>query len=174
MADLTAVPGHPGERLAIDDQATADADFSGDEQDVVHAHGRPPPDLGQRADVRLVGDGDGRGRVERSRESLTEGDITPAEVRCHRDEPVGAPDDADDGHADPDEGAARRRSGADGGRQLDEVGDDLIDREVAAGPVDADEVEDLTAQPDRGCGKRIDCDLEGQDDGALRIQADQG
>src|SRR3989304_4081886 len=87
-----AVPGHPGERLAIDDQATADADFSGDEQDVVHAHGRPPPDLGQRADVRLVGDGDGRGRVESSRESLTRGGITPPEVRCPRDEPVGAPD----------------------------------------------------------------------------------
>ena len=121
-----------------------------------------PGELGERPEVRIVGHRDGHVRVERSREPLSERDVSPAEVGRHRDEPVDTPHDADDGDPDPDEGIAGRRSGADDRRQLGEVCRDLIDREVARWPVDADEVEDFTARPDHGRGRQIDRDLEGR------------
>ena len=43
---------------------------------------------------------------------LPSGWSRPAEVRCHRDEAVGTPDDAGHGHADPDLGVRRRSPGA--------------------------------------------------------------
>ena len=64
MADLAAVAGRAGQRLAVDDQAAADADLARDEQDVVRADGRAPAMLGQRAEVGLVRDRDRDRQVE--------------------------------------------------------------------------------------------------------------
>ena len=58
VADLAAVAGDPGERLAVDDHAAADADLAREEQDVVRAEGRAATDLGQGAEIGLVGDVD--------------------------------------------------------------------------------------------------------------------
>ena len=66
VADLAAVAGRAGQRLAVDDQPAADADLAGDEQDVVDADRRAAPVLGQGAKVRLVGDQDRHGRAERA------------------------------------------------------------------------------------------------------------
>jgi hypothetical protein len=40
---------------------------------------------------------------------------------------------------------------------------------VAGGPVDADSLEYLPAEPDDGRRQGIDCDLEGKDDGSIGI-----
>jgi hypothetical protein len=58
MTDLTAVAGDPGEGLAIDDEAPADADLARHVQDVARADGGAASDLGQRPKVGFVGDPD--------------------------------------------------------------------------------------------------------------------
>ena len=80
-----------------------------------------------------------------------------------------APDDARDRDADSDDGpvVALRQVG-DEGR---EVGDDIIDRELDPGPVDADPLEHLATEADDGNRDRIHEDLEAQDGGAVRVQA---
>ena len=88
------------------------------------------------------------------------------------DQPVAPPDDADDRDADADHRVQvwmppARRSAA----RSDEIGSDLVDGGVAAGPVDARDVEDLAAEPDERRAQRVDLDLEGQDDGRPRVEA---
>ena len=53
-----AYPARPGQRAPADDHAAADADLARDEQQVVDAHRRAAPVLGQRAQVGIVGDRD--------------------------------------------------------------------------------------------------------------------
>ena len=45
--------------------------------------------------------------------------------------------------------------------------------DVAARPLDADEVDDVTTHADDGHGQRVDGDLQRQDHGALRVEADE-
>ncbi len=42
---------------------------------------------------------------------------------------------------------------------------------MAAGPVDARDVEDRPAEPDKRSAQRVDLDLKGEDDGSPRIEA---
>ena len=109
VADLAAVAGGPGERPAVHHQPAADAHLAGEVEDVVDADGGAAPVLGEHAEVRLVGDRDRDARPERRGEPLPERDVPPAEVRRHRDQPVLAPDDADD--RDPDPRSPGRRPG---------------------------------------------------------------
>ena len=104
--------------------------------------------------------------------ALAERHVAPAEVGRHRHEAVAPPDDADDRHADADQRLAGGSPRPQVVRQLGEVGGDRLDRGVAAGAVDADALEDLAAEPDDGRGERVDRDLEGEDDGAVRVEAD--
>ena len=106
----------------------------------------------------------GTGVVEHARRAIAEGTSTPAEVRGHRDEPVGPADDADDRDAD------RRCSGPPAGRRA-RSSPPARPRSAAIAPtevwpprpVDPDCVDDLAAQADHGRGQRVDRDLEGQD-----------
>jgi len=173
VADLAAVTGGPGQWPAVDDEPAAHADLAGDEQDVFSTDRRSAPQLRERAQIGLVDDGDRDGHGEGIREALSERDVPPSEVRCHRDEAVRAPDDPDDRHADPDEQVVRRSAGADLTGQLGEIGHRLVHREVAAGAIDPRELEDMATRPDDRDGERVDCDLQREDDGAVRDQADQ-
>ena len=58
-------------------------------------------------------------------------------------------------------------------REVAQVGDDVVHRELAARPVDADLVEGPATQPDDRGGDRVDQDLEAQDDGSGRDESDQ-
>jgi hypothetical protein len=57
-------------------------------------------------------------------------------------------------------------------RQLGDLGDRLVDRRGPAGPFDADDLEDVAAQPDDGCRQRVDVDLDGQHDQGLGVRPD--
>ena len=56
VADLAGIPGRADEQLPVDDQAAAHADLAGYVEDVVDAHRRAPPVLGERAEVGIVSD----------------------------------------------------------------------------------------------------------------------
>ena len=64
-------------------------------------------------------------------------------------------------------------AGAQLAREVAQVGDDVVDRELPARPVDADLVEGPAAQPDDRGGDRVDQDLEAQDDGSGRDEPDE-
>ncbi len=173
VADLAGVAGDAGERLAVDDEPAADADLAGDEQHVVGAAGGAAADLGEGAQVGVVGHADRRGRAERPRQPLAEGHVRQPRLGAIETQPVGPPDETDDRDPDPDQRIDRRSPGAHQAGQLGQVGGDLVDRRVAPRPVDADQLEDLAAEPDEGDRQRVDGDLEGEDGGILRVGADQ-
>ena len=148
VPDLAAEAGDPGQRPAADDQPAAETDFPGQEDHVLGAGRRAPALLGEGAEVGFVGHRDRHGGAERGSERLSERDITPAEVRRRRHEAVVTTHDADDGHADPDEGVVlpRRRHAV---GELAEVGDDVVDGEVTTRPIDAHEVDHVTTHARR-------------------------
>ena len=76
------------------------------------ADGRAAAQLGQRAEVGLVGDGDRQRRPERVGQALAERDVAPAEVRRHRHDAGVAAHDADDRDADADHALGARAAGA--------------------------------------------------------------
>ena len=102
MADLAGVAGAPIERLAVDDQAAADADLAGQVQDVVVPTAAPrrcSAKAPRSASLATV-----TGRPSSARPSSSpERDVLPAEVRGQPDEAIAQPDDADHGDADADE-----------------------------------------------------------------------
>ena len=54
--------------------------------------------------------------------------------------------------------------------ELDEVGDDLVQRHVRAWPIDSDELVDRASEADPGGGERVDVDLERDDRGAVGVR----
>ena len=96
VPDLAAVAGRAGQRLAVDDEAAADADRAPDEDDVVDAAGRAAAMLRERRQVGLVGERDRDVRSEGLGQVLAERLVAPAEVRRHRHHAVAPADDADD------------------------------------------------------------------------------
>ena len=137
VPDLTAVAGDARQRATVDDDAAADTDLARDIEHVVRAEGGSPARLGQGAEVGLVGDGHGYGRLQRGRQPFRERDVGPAEVGGRANEPVGAPDDTSHGHADADEGLGFDRSGPDATDEAGEVANDGIDGAVAPRTIDA-------------------------------------
>ena len=163
--------GRADERAAADDDPTADADLARHEERVVDADRRAPPVLGDDPGVGVVRDGDGDRDRERPREPRPERHVDPTEVRSHRDDAVVVTHHARDGDPDPDDRALV--AGSQLAREVAQVGDDVIDRELPARPIDADLVEGPATQPDDRGGDRVDQDLEAQDDGSGRDEPDQ-
>ena len=166
-------PGDAGQGRAIDDHAAADADRAPQEDDVLDASGCPAPILRDDRQVGLVGERDRDRRPHRHGEALAQRFIAPAEVRGHEDEPVAPAHDADDGHADPDERVLGGQPVAEGGGQLGQVGRDVIDARPAAPDVHPNGIEDLAAEADGGRRQLVDRDLQAEDDGPVRVRADQ-
>ena len=175
VADLAAVAGDAGQRLAVDDEAAADADLAVDEQDVLGADGRAAPDLGQGAQVGIVGDRDRRRPVERERPGARpSGTSRQPRFGAIETKPSLRRTTPTIGDADADVRLARRSARAELGGQLGEVGRrSASTEEWPRGRSTRTQVEDLAAQADHGDGERIDGDLEGQDDRALGVQPDE-
>ena len=173
VPDLAGEPARAGERLAVDDQAPADPDLAGEEQDVLRADGGAPAQLGQRAEVGLVGHGDRQRRPERVGQALGQRHVAPAEVRRHRDDAGVAAHDADHPDADADHAVGVGQATQHRAREGGEVGDGLVDRAPVARPIQAHDVEDLAADRNGGDGQRVDGDLQGQDDAAARAGPDE-
>ena len=152
--------------------AAADADLTGDEQDVVDAHGRTPPVLGEDAQVAVVGDRDRDAEAQRAAGvSPPSGTSRQPRFGATSHEPVRLAHHAGDRHADADERPAGPR--AHRRRDAGEVGHDIVDGEVAAGAIDPDLVEHLAAEPDDRGGHRVDDDLDREDDhGPVGDEAD--
>ena len=174
VADLSAVAGDTREGLAAEDEATADADLAVDEQDVLGADGRASPDLGQGAQVGVVGDGDRAAVSSASARRSSSGtsrqprfgaiDTNPS---LRRTTPTMATPTPMYGSLD---GRRARISAASSARSVTISSTE----EWPRGRSTLDEIEDLAAQPDLGGGKRIDGDLKGQHDRALGIHPDEG
>ncbi len=169
MADLAAVAGDTRQRPAADDHSAAEADLAGEEDHVIRAGRGAAPVLGESSEVGLVGDHDRRRRAQCLGEHLAQRHVAPPEVRSSRDESVVPTHDADDRHPDPDQRMGAPRHGRAVGER-GEVSDDVVDAGALARPVDADELEDLSAHPDHGHGEGVDGDLERQDDGAFGLE----
>ena len=122
------------------------------------------------AEVGLVGDRDRDADAPSARARRSpERDVAPAEVRGHRD---------DSRRCAGRRRRPRRRRRSAGRRTAGRRGRSRpaparsatmsLDRRVAARPIDADELEDLAAEPDDRGRQRVDRDLEGEDDGRRR------
>ena len=146
VPDLAREPAGAGERLAVDDQASADADLAGEEEDVLRADGGAPAQLGERAEVGLVGHGDRQRRPPSAYgRTLGQRHVAPAEVRRHRHDAGVAAHDADHADADADHAVGVGQAAQDGAREGGEVGDGLVDRAPVAGTVQAHDIEHLAA-----------------------------
>ena len=173
VADLAAVAGNAGERLAVDDEAATDTHLAPDEEHVVRSDRRTASELGERAQVSIVRDGDRQRRVERPGDALSERNVGPAQVRGDRDEAVAATHDADHRDADPDERRLDPGARLDPLRELGQVRCDFVDGRVSARAIDPDLGHDLTAQPDDRGPERVDGYLEREDRGSPGVEADE-
>ena len=163
MADLAAVAGSSGERFAVDDDPSADPDLTGQEQDVTSTNGGTPKGFREGGQIAVVRDIDRDVVAECRDERLAEVHVHPAEVRSHRDHPVGPPDDSNDRDADPDTRPEGAIIGSEGVCQPSEIRGDLADGRVSPGSIDPHLVDDLAAQADDGSRDRVDLDVESED-----------
>ena len=106
-------------------------------------------------------------------EPLAEGHVPPAQVRRHRDEPVAAPDDADDRDADADDGVRRRPAPSDPSASSARSATIASTEEWPRGRSTRTMLEDLAAEADERRGQRVDRDLEGQHDRAVGLEPDE-
>ena len=172
VADLARVPRRPTEQLAAAQHAAADADLARDEHHVVEADRGSATVLGEHPEVRLVGHRDGHAKVEQVLQPRAERDVPPAEVGRHLHEPVGVPDDPGDCHANADQRTPGRGTHRPG--EAREVASHIVHHEVSAGAIDAHLLEHLAAKADDRRRDRVHEDLDPEDDGPVRDQADDG
>ena len=131
VADLAGKAGDAGQQAPVDDQAAADADLARHVQDVVDADGRAAPRLAEDARVGVVGDRDRDGGPSaRARRAPSGTSIQPrlgaidTRPSLRRTTPATATPMPTIGQS------SRAGRSATQGR---EVGDDVVDRELAAG-----------------------------------------
>jgi hypothetical protein len=161
VSDLATVPGDPGQRPSVDDQASADPDLAGDEQHVVKPDGGTATVLRERPQICLVGNRDGQVQREDLGQPFAKRDVTPTKIGRHPDETVLAPDRADHCGGDTDDRVTRGGPRPSQTGELGEVGDRFIDRQATAWSVDPDLLEDLPTESDDSDRERVHGDLEG-------------
>ena len=174
MAGFPGVAHRPEQRLAAHDHPGADPDLPRHVDEVLHARVPPAPVLTQGAQVRFVGHRHGLGEVEFGGEQRSDRDVPPAEVGGEMQEAVGAAGDASHSDADAHEcvGAGERRQKGPG--QVGSAAHRVLRGEVLPRAGDPDPVVDVAAQADRGCGNRVYGQLDGEDDGSVRSNTDDG
>ena len=149
------------------------ADLARQEQDVTSTDGGTPTGFREGGQVGVVRDIDRDVVAECRDERLAEVHVHPAEVRSHRDHPVGPPDDPDDRDADPDtasrgEPSSAARVSASPARSAAIWPTDG----VARGSIDPHLVDDLATEADDGRRERVDLDVEGEDRRPDRVRPD--
>ena len=100
VPDLAAVAGRAGQLVAADDHAGTDADAARDVDEVVDPDAHAAVVLGERAEVGVVGDRDGRAQAELGLHDRGEVDVVPVHVGRQPHQPVATPDQAGHAHAD--------------------------------------------------------------------------
>ena len=101
MPDLAAIPAGAEQRLAADDDASADPDLARNVDEVRRPREPAGAVFGDRREVRVVADVDRSGaEAERAAERLGDGDVAPAQVRRFSDDAGGHVDEPGDGDRD--------------------------------------------------------------------------
>ncbi|GGL21293.1 hypothetical protein GCM10007964_74050 [Sphaerisporangium melleum] len=164
MAQLAGETVRPVEEPAAGDDAAADADLTGEVDQVGGAEGDPRGVLGERGEVGVVVDGDGHVRGDaRGQQRIGHRHALPAQVGGHDDGPAGGVDQTGNGDRDPRQRDSERVEIGDG--PADHL-DELVERASGLRPhgVEADPPVDEHAPRQVGGegGDVVDVDLQAQ------------
>jgi len=179
VPDLTPVAASTDEWAAIDEDATADADVTGEVQHGAALACATAQVFGEDAEVGVIADPHVlRPATHTLAQRITEGNIRPAKVRCKPHQSVASSDHT--GNT-----SARAHEDRSGGHLLQDRAthlSNLVDQDTGSiddtGPIDATGAldlvtvlgprEDFAAQTHDGCDRAIDSYVEGEDHGRPR------
>jgi hypothetical protein len=170
VPDLTGEPGSAADQHAVHDDPGADTDLAPDPDEVPGPDTGAAGELGERGQIRVVGDEDGGFDVERRPERLGDGGIAPFEVGCDDDHAVPAHDTGDRDADRVKFGGGRR--GEHGPAELGEVSDVFFGRPRSPRPGLPGALEDDAAESDEGGTELVGKDLDGEDHRALGFDFD--